>query len=48
LKEKVEIKKVVKKIKGGVEDECVERGRAAGGGSFMALKSVCAGSIAAY
>jgi hypothetical protein len=47
LKEKVEIKKVVKKIEGGVEDECVERGRAAGGGSFMALKSVCAGSIAA-
>jgi hypothetical protein len=48
LKEKVEIKKVVKKIKGGVKDECVERGRVAGGGSFIALKSVCARSIAAY
>jgi hypothetical protein len=48
LKEKVEIKKVVKKIKEGVEDKCVERERVVGEGSFIALKSVCAGSIAAY
>jgi hypothetical protein len=48
LKEKVKIKKVVKKIKGRVKDKYIERKRAAGGGSFIAPKSVCAGSIAAY
>jgi hypothetical protein len=47
LKEKVEMKKVVKKIEERVKDEYIERKRAAGGGSFMAPKSVYAGSIAA-
>jgi hypothetical protein len=41
------MKKVVKKIKGRVKDEYIERKRVAGEGSFIALKSVCAGSIAA-